>query len=90
MNPPKYKIGDLVVINDKFSFGFCYVASPGDVGLISLVIEAKKSDYFHDFTHDYHVLVNGLEFLFFEDELDFCKDVVNKKSKRIKFILFKK
>ena len=90
MDPPKYKIGDLVVINDKFSFGFGYIASPGDIGLISKVIEATKSDYFKDWTHDYHVLVNGLEFLFFEDELNFYEEFVNKKSKRIKFILLKK
>ena len=88
MEPPKYKIGDLIVISEKFEFGFYnIIAYPGDVGLVSKVLEATPSDYFYTWGHDYYILINGLEFLFFEDELEPYEKRVNKTTKRIKFIL---
>jgi len=88
MAEPKYKIGDLVVVTEKISFYLDQlVASVGDIGIISKVSESEPLAFWGV---DYFVLINGKEFLFFEEELELYKNVVNKTSKGIKFILLKK
>ena len=90
MAKPKYKIGDLVCITEKISvYLWDFVAVPGDVGVVSRV-HGIDEDFYLLWGVDYYVLVNGIEFLFFEDELEPCINKVNKTSKEVKFVLLKK
>jgi|10_taG_2_1085330.scaffolds.fasta_scaffold00529_21 hypothetical protein len=90
MPDPKYKIGDLVRITEKISIYIDQVvASPGDVGVISKV-QHGCSDFLALWGVDYYVLINGTEFLFFEEEIELYSETLNKTAKEVKFVLLKK
>ncbi len=89
MPEPKFKVGDLVMITERVSFYIDQlIASPGDVGIISRISVGEEFIAFWGI--DYMVLINGKEFVFFEEELELYKNAVNKTSKKIKFVLLKK
>jgi len=90
MTKPKYKIGDLVSITEKITVHlYDLIASPGDVGVVSKV-HGMDEDFYLLWGVDYYVLINGIEFLFFEDELELYKEKINKTSEEVKFVLLKK